>query len=77
MDYSYSFTGERYIREANSKALPGFALHDLILEYTLAVGPTSSTIRLAAYNLFDQRYELLERMPMPPRSLALSYRIAI
>jgi len=77
LEYSYSFTGERYIREANSKALPGFALHDLILEYTLAVGATRSTIRLAAYNLFDQRYELLERMPMPPRSLALSYRVAI
>ncbi len=77
MDYRYSFTGERYIREANSKAQPGFALHDLVLEYTFTVAPTSSTIRLAAYNLFDQRYELLERMPMPPRSLVLSFRIAI
>lgn len=77
LNYSYSFTGERYIREANSKAQPGFALHDLVVEFSLRTWRTTSTIRMAAYNLFDQRYELLERMPMPPRSLALSYRIAI
>ncbi len=75
--YSYSFTGERQIREANTKSLPGFALHDIILELPFSVWSRSHTLQVAVFNITDQRYELLERMPMPPRSASLTLNIQI
>ncbi len=75
--YHYSFTGERYIREANSKALPGFALHDIIVELKFHMWQTASAVRLAVYNLTNKRYELLERMPMPLRSVSFTYSLEV
>ncbi len=77
MQYSYSFTGERQIREANTKSLPGFALHDIILELPFSVWSRRHTLQLAMLNVTDERYELLERMPMPPRSASLTLNIQI
>ncbi len=75
--YYYSFTGERYIREANSKAQPGYALHDVIVELRFRAWRAANTLRLAVYNLTDKRYELLERMPMPPRSVSFTYSLEV
>ncbi len=75
MLYSYSFTGERQIREANTKQQPGFALHDLETEVPFSLWSRRHALRAAIYNFTDVRYELLERMPMPPRSASLTIAI--
>ncbi len=75
--YSYSFTGERQIREANTKSLPGFALHDVEIEVPISLWSRKHTLQLAMFNITDVRYELLERMPMPPRSASLTINIQI
>ncbi len=75
--YSYSFTGERQIREANTKSLPGFALHDLEIDIPISLLLRRHILQLAMYNITDQRYELLERIPMPPRSASLTLNIQI
>jgi vitamin B12 transporter len=77
LQYSYSYTGVRQIREANTKQLPGYALHDLALEIPVSLWARQHSLRAAIYNITDERYELLERMPMPPRSASLSLKIQI
>lgn len=72
LDYGYSFTGKRYLREANTKWLPPYVLHDLTVELKLDLLGARQTARLEILNLADKRYELLERMPMPPRRVRLS-----
>jgi len=71
IDYNYSYTGERFIREANTKKQPGYALHDLMMQLSYRVSSVEQTISVALYNVTDNRYELLERMPMPPRTLSV------
>ena len=75
--YSYSYTGERQIREANTKNLPAFALHDLSIELPVNLWARKHTLQAAVLNITDQRYELLERMPMPPRSASLTLNVQI
>jgi outer membrane cobalamin receptor len=70
--YDYSFTGKRFIREANTKWLPPYSLHDLSLTFDLNLFSTTQRLRLEVRNLTDKRYELLERMPMPPRQFGAS-----
>ena len=77
LQYQYSYTGERQIREANTKQLPGFALHDLALEIPVPIWSRQHSLRAAVYNFTDTRYELLERMPMPPRSYSLTLNVQI
>ncbi len=77
LQYQYSYTGERQIREANTKQLPGFALHDLALEIPVPIWSRQHSLRAAVYNFTDTRYELLERMPMPPRSYSLTLNVEI
>jgi vitamin B12 transporter len=69
--YGYSFTGKRFIREANTKWQPPFVLHDLHFEYALNLYSGKQTISLDWLNLADAKYELLERMPMPPESITV------
>lgn len=69
--YGYSFTGKRFIREANTKWQPPFVLHDIYFEYTLNFFSGRQTISVNWRNLANVGYELLERMPMPPESVTL------
>ena len=75
--YSYSYTGERQIREANTKQLPGYALHDLSVEVPFSLWARNHALQAAVFNLTDEHYELLERMPMPPRCVSLTLNIQI
>jgi outer membrane cobalamin receptor len=75
--YTYSFTGTRFIREANTKTLPAYHLHDLSLEYQATVLGTHNVFMVAVYNAGDVRYEILERVPMPGRSITTSLTIQL
>ncbi|MGB5105732.1 MAG: TonB-dependent receptor [Candidatus Zixiibacteriota bacterium] len=77
IQYQYSYTGERQIREANTKQLPGFALHDLAFDIPVKLWSRRHTLRAAVANFTNTRYELLERMPMPPRSYSLTLNVQI
>lgn len=75
LNYSYSFTGERFIREANTKQQSCYSLHDLIVEFRLSVLAGNQTLTISAFNFTDQKYELLERVPMPPRTVSVGLTI--
>jgi vitamin B12 transporter len=75
--YTYSLTGARFIREANTKSLPAYHLHDLSLEYQATLFGAREVFALAVYNAGDTRYEILERVPMPGRSITASLTIQL
>jgi|GEM_PF-3198524 len=77
LEYAYSLTGARFIREANTKSLPAYHLHDLSLECQATLLGTHEVFALAVYNVGDVRYEILERVPMPGRSLTTSLTIQL
>lgn len=68
-EYTYSLTGVRFIREANTKLLPAYHLHDLSLEYQTTLLGADEVFALTVHNAGDTRYEILERVPMPGRSI--------
>ncbi len=76
-DYTYSLTGARFIREANTKSLSAYHLHDLSLEYQATLLGMHEVLTLAVYNAGDVRYEILERVPMPGRSITTSLTIQL
>jgi vitamin B12 transporter len=76
-DYTYSLTGARFIREANTKSLSAYHLHDLSLEYQATLFGMHEVFTLAVYNAGDVRYEILERVPMPGRSITISLTIQL
>jgi vitamin B12 transporter len=76
-DYAYGLTGARFIREANTKSLPAYHLHDLSLEYQATLLGMHEVFALAVYNAGDVRYEILERVPMPGRSVTTSLTIKL
>lgn len=75
--YWYSFTGKRFIREANTKWLPPYVLHDLQLSLNLNLFSLRQKLTIDWRNLSDERYELLERMPMPPETVTVSLQLEI
>ncbi|MFH2056736.1 MAG: TonB-dependent receptor [bacterium] len=77
LSYAYSLTGKRYLREANTKWLPSYVLHDLTIELALELFKAKQTLRLELLNLADKQYELLERLPMPPSRVRLSFTVEI
>jgi outer membrane cobalamin receptor len=77
LEYTYSLTGARFIREANTKSLSAYHLHDLSLEYQTTLFGTHEVFSLAVYNVGDMRYEILERVPMPRRSVTASLSIQL
>ena len=72
VNYCYTYNGKRFIREANTKCQPPHVLHDLNLEIRFNFLLGTQTLSIAWRNLKDKRYELLERMPMPPETVAIT-----
>ncbi|TFH64828.1 MAG: TonB-dependent receptor [Candidatus Zixiibacteriota bacterium] len=76
-EYTYGLTGARFIREANTKSLPAYHLHDLSLEYQATLLGMREVFALAVYNAGNSLYEILERVPMPGRSVTTSLTIQL
>ena len=70
---SFAFTfnshwvSKRYIREENTKFLPSYKIMDLKFGYTSKWKKLGYQISLGVNNLANQKYELIERYPMPGR----------
>jgi outer membrane cobalamin receptor len=65
--YIHNVTGRRYVTAANTIALPAYSVDDIVLSYTIDIESYQILISVAAYNLFDTRFELVERGPVPGR----------
>ena len=75
LEYAGRLAGPRYVTEANTVRLPGYAAHDLTLGMRWAVRGVDQNVRLALHNLTDARYELIENAPLPGREWRISWEM--
>ena len=75
---TFSFTGYRYVEETGPNYLPGYALLDARLGYTLRLprAPYAATLLLQGHNLTNQTYQSYLYRAMPGRWAQLSLRVA-
>lgn len=75
---TFSFTGFRYVEETGKNYLPGYALLDARLGYTLRLprAPYAATVLVQGHNLTNQDYQSYLYRAMPGRWYQLSLRVA-
>lgn len=64
---NYRYAGKRYVTESNTIAIPGYQVLDGHLSQQLRFYSLELLLKFSVFNLTDQRYEILEDMPLPPR----------
>jgi len=69
------FVSRRFIREANSKWIPPYAVTDCIVGGELSAFEKKLRIRFGIYNFFNEEYTIVERAPMHGREIRLSAEI--
>ncbi|MBN1351613.1 TonB-dependent receptor [candidate division KSB1 bacterium] len=73
---SYRNVGERYINEANTKALPAYSVWDVNLNWTRRVAAIELAMKLSCFNAGDERYTIVRDMPLPGREWRAGLNIA-
>lgn len=75
LQYQRRKVGGRFVTEANTVKMPGYAVDDLTVGVKVRVRGIDVQLRGAIYNLRDVRYEMVERAPAPPREWRLGVRL--
>ena len=60
--------GRRYETQANTVALPPYTVDDLTLVVKPSLENLDFRFKLAVLNMLDERYQIVERAPLPGRS---------
>jgi len=68
ISWTMSYTGKRYTTSDNSRYMPSFLLHDLMLSKTFEMGKSDLKIRLSVNNLAGTDYQVIAWQPMPGRN---------
>lgn len=74
---SYQLIAQRFVRQDNSLALPGYRLTSVFGNYDFALaGGYRARVALAVNNLFDRRIQIIEGYPTPGRELRVTLGVA-
>ena len=76
-NFNSHWVSKRYIREENTKLLPGYKIMDLKLGYNSKWKKLGYQLSLGVNNLTNQKYELIERYPMPVREYQASLALEL
>ncbi len=68
VQYQKRITGERFVTPANTVHLPSYSVDDLTVSFMQKLKKLQMTTKVSAFNLFSQRYEIVEGGPMPGRT---------
>jgi len=64
---NYRDVGERFITEANTKAMPAYQVWDTNFTWNRNIGRLELTGKFSIFNLANKKYEIIRDMPLPPR----------
>lgn len=64
---NYRDVGERFITEANTKAMPAYQVWDANFGWNRKIGRLEFAWKFSVFNLADEKYEIIRDMPLPPR----------
>ncbi|HTG55849.1 MAG TPA: TonB-dependent receptor, partial [Niabella sp.] len=75
VNYSFIYTGERYMLPENDPQnyLMPWYTHDLSLTKKLALGKTALVVAAEVNNLFNQYYDVVINYPMPGRNYLIKF----
>jgi len=76
VEYAFRLIGQRFITEANTVAMPTYAVHDLTLSFSVRLAELLQTFKLSIYNFADRRFEIIENAPLPGREWRLTWQIS-
>jgi outer membrane cobalamin receptor len=65
------WVSERYIRRANTKSLDSYTVTDLSGGLSRDIGRFEVSVSAEINNVFSEKYEIIERYPLPGRSYGL------
>ncbi len=68
LNYNIRHVGRRFYLEENTKALPPYLTADIEAGATLRLYPAEIELKFWIDNLTNEKYELVEFQPMPPRT---------
>ncbi len=63
---------KRYIREANTKPMPAYNVVDMFFSYKTGLSKFKMTANLSFDNIFNKEFMVLERSPIPGRTIKFS-----
>ena len=67
LDYRRRMIGERYVTEANTVQLEPYAVDDISVMLSNGLKGGDVRLKLSIRNIFDAKYEMIERAPLPGR----------
>lgn len=73
--YGLRLSGERFITEANTLGLPGYALHEITMNVGFKLFGLTHQVKAACYNLTDENYQVLENAPLPGREWRVGWGV--
>jgi len=69
------FVSRRFIREANTKPMPGYDVTDLFSSYKFSARSFEITSGISIDNITNEEYMILERAPLPGRAVRFSISV--
>ncbi|RMF69403.1 MAG: TonB-dependent receptor [Calditrichaeota bacterium] len=66
-NYHRRLTGKRYVTPSNTVSMPAYAVDDVTILLKQAFHRFKMNLKLSVFNLFDEKYEVVERAPLPGR----------
>lgn len=67
LDYHKRIIGERYVTSANTVKMLPYSVDDLTMRVQQKVRKIRASFFLSVFNVFDKKFEIVERAPMPGR----------
>lgn len=77
LEYRMRHSSKRYIRDANTKELPGFTVSDISAGLKFQTSIMSGRLQYDIHNLTNAEYQLIERYPLPGRRWSLTARVTV
>ncbi|MCH8126441.1 TonB-dependent receptor [candidate division KSB1 bacterium] len=75
LDYHKRLIGERYITAANTVKMPAYTVDDFTMRIRQNVKKTRVSFFLSVFNVFDNKFEIVERAPMPGRHFKVGLEV--
>jgi len=69
LNYNFNFVGRRFYLEENTKALSPYMTVNIEAGAELRLNPAAIELKFWIDNFTDEKYELVEFQPMPPRTI--------
>jgi outer membrane cobalamin receptor len=75
LQYHRHLVGERYVTASNTVKQPPYSVDNLFIIFNHAFERFGMNAKLSLYNLFDERYEIVEHAPLPGRHWRIGMEI--